>query len=89
MKLKILSALILGIILLNLASALTITSVSSNPDEVQPGEKVSLSIEIENNLDIDVTDVVVSLNLNGDVQKNIPAAPFSPYQSSSEIKIGD
>lgn len=75
--------------MINLASALTITSVSSTPDEVQPGEKVSLSIEIENKLDIDVTDVVVSLNLNGDVQKNIPAAPFSPYQSSSEIKIGD
>lgn len=79
--LTILASIILLVSLVNLASALTITSVSSNPAEIQPGEKVSLDLTIENNLDKDVTDVVVSLDLTN--------VPFAPYQSSSEGRIGD
>lgn len=76
--------LILGLVIvvqLCLASALTISSVTSNPAEIQPGEKVSLSLEIENKLDTDVTDVLISLDLT--------QVPFAPYQSSSQISYDE
>ncbi len=66
-----------------LASALTISSATSNPDEVQPGEKFTLDLKIENNLNQDAKDVVVSLVLNN--AQN--AIPFAPYLSSNEIRI--
>jgi len=63
-----------------LVSALTITSVTSNPNEVQPGEKFSLDLKIENNLNQDIEDVVVSLDLS-------KITYFAPYQSSNEVRI--
>jgi len=66
-----------------LASALTISSVDSNPNEVQPGEKFSLDLKIENNLDEDINNVVVSLTLNNPAN----TLPFAPYQSSNEVRI--
>lgn len=68
-----------------LVSALTIASVTSNPSEIQPGEKFSLGLEIENNLEEDIENVIVSLILN---DKTNPV-PFAPYQSSSEYTIED
>jgi len=75
-----------------LASALTISSVISSPREVQPGEKFSLDLKIENNLNEEINDVVISLILNANVnlitgQIISPALPFAPYQSSNEIRI--
>mgnify|MGYP001604968839 CR=1 FL=1 len=77
---------------LYLASALTISSVISSPREVQPGEKFSLDLKIENNLNEKVKDVVASLVLNANVnpitgQIISPAVPFAPYQSSNEVRI--
>lgn len=77
---------------LYLASALTITSVASNPNEVQPGEKFSLDLKIENNLNQDIEDVIVSLDLNANInpvtgQIISSAVPFAPYQSSNEVRI--
>ncbi|MDD5700020.1 MAG: hypothetical protein PHH00_02390 [Candidatus Nanoarchaeia archaeon] len=66
-----------------LVSALTIGSVTSNPAEVQPGEEFTLGLKIENNLNQDVKDVVVSLVLN--TASN--TIPFAPYQSSNEVRI--
>jgi hypothetical protein len=63
-----------------LASALTITSATSNPSEIQPGEKFSLELRIENNLNQDIEDVVVSLDLS-------KVTYFAPYQSSNEVRI--
>ncbi|MCK4647366.1 hypothetical protein KAT24_00355 [Candidatus Pacearchaeota archaeon] len=74
--------IIAGIILIQLfsvVSALTISSVSSNPTEVAPGEEVRLIIEIENNLGEDVENVVVSLDLED--------SPFAPYRCSSQVII--
>lgn len=68
-----------------LASALTIGSVSTSPEVIQPGEKVSLGINIKNNMNQDITDVVVKLNLNNAQQ----IIPFAPYQSSNEDKIDE
>ncbi|MDO8528963.1 MAG: hypothetical protein Q7S06_03675 [Nanoarchaeota archaeon] len=62
-----------------LTSALTIDSVISNPQEVQPGEKFSLNLKIENNLNEEVKDVVISLDLSETF--------FAPYQSSNEVRI--
>lgn len=70
---------------LYLASALTISSVNTSPNEVQPGEKFSLNLKIENNLEDNVENVVVSLILN---DKTNPV-PFSPYQSSNEVRIDE
>lgn len=78
-----------------LASALTISSVTSNPTEIQPGQQVGLDLTIKNNnQNHDVSDVSVVLNLNGFVQQVgtsqqtiYPAVPFSPYQSSNERTI--
>ncbi len=73
-------------------SALTINSVSSNPGEIQPGEKFTLDLKIENNLKEDVEEVIVSLDLNAKTssvtgQVISPALPFAPYESSNEARI--
>jgi hypothetical protein len=62
---------------LNFISGVSITDVSSSPQEVAPGEIVNIIIEIENIFDDDVYNLNVKLDLSGDV-------PFAPYQSSSE-----
>jgi len=64
---------------LYLASALTISSVNSNPSEVQPGETVTLDLTIKNDLS-DVDNVVVNLELD-------KTLPFAPYQSSNQRTI--
>ncbi len=63
-----------------LASALTIGSVTSTPSEVQPGEKFSLDLKIENDLNSDIENVIVTLDLSSNL-------PFAPYQSSNEVQI--
>jgi len=76
---------------LYLASALTISSAETIPNEVQPGERFSLDLKVENNLNEDVENVVVSLVLEPTVSTTtgqiIYQPPFAPYQSSSEATI--
>ena len=80
MKFKTIFLAILVInLIVGLASALTISSVESMPGEINPGEKVTLSLTIENNLDQDVENVVVSLDLKD--------VPFAPYHSSNEVSF--
>lgn len=66
-----------------LVSSLTISSTSSFPIEIQPGERVSLTLNIENTLNEDIENVVISLNLNNPTK----VIPFAPYQSSNEYTI--
>jgi len=71
--------ILLGMFLISMvsmASALTITSVSTNPNEIAPGETSVINIELENDWDEDITDVSISLNLAN--------VPFAPFDSSSE-----
>jgi len=77
----IMTGIILAVALMQVASALTISSVSSSPAEVQPGEKARIDMTIENNLGDDVENVVISLDLTN--------LPFAPYQSSNERTIED
>ena len=75
---KLLIAMCMVLISLSFVAAVSITDVSNSPTEVVPGEVVSITIEIENIFDYDVTNLNVKLILEGvDV-------PFAPYQSSSE-----
>jgi len=73
------------IVQIYMASALTIRSATSNPSEVQPGERFSLNLKIENNLNEDVEDIVVNLVLSS----GQTVIPFAPYQSSNEVRIDD
>ena len=68
----------LFVITLNSISAVSITDVSSFPEEAIPGQIIDVSIEIENIFSEDIENLIVKLNLSGE---NIP---FAPYQSSSE-----
>lgn len=86
--------ILLVVALFNVASALTIKDVTTNPSEVAPGQTVDLKITIENNLNEDVTGLTVSLNLDSQVvsgltgSTTIPSAPLSPVKST-EVFIGD
>ena len=61
---------------LSLVSALSIKDVESLPEEILPGETAKISIEIENTLGQDITNLNVKLDLS--------EMPFAPYQSSNE-----
>lgn len=64
------------LISLTFVQAITIKDVSSSPEEVIPGDVVTISIEIENIFDYDIENLNVKLNLE--------EVSFAPYQSSSE-----
>jgi len=76
MKQKILIIALMVLVSLSLISALSIKDVESMPQEIMPGEIAEVSIEIENTLGMDVTNVNVKLDLSD--------VPFAPYQSSAE-----
>ena len=83
MKIKRLGSITILIILISLAStqALMISSVSTSPNEIVPGEVSTIKIGIENDGDKDIEDVSVSLDL--------AEVPFAPYDSSSEYNIDE
>ena len=70
-------ALLLSLAFISMASALTIQNVETSKTDIQPGDRFSVDIEIENTLSSDAEDVVVSLDLTG--------VPFAPYQSSNQV----
>jgi len=78
MKTKILFTLCMLLISLTFISAVSITDVTSTPEEVAPGDVVKVSLEIENIFEEDVKNLNVKLDLS---EENVP---FAPYQSSSE-----
>lgn len=54
---------VVQLLILNLASALTIDSISVSPNEISPGDSVSVSIGITNNADADITNVNGNINI--------------------------
>ena len=64
------------LISLSFISGLSITDVVSFPQEIAPGETAEISIEIENTLGEDITNLHVKLDLSEVVS-------FAPYQSGS------
>lgn len=70
-------AIIFGILIsLSLISALSIKDVDSTPKEIMPGETAEITLEIENTLGEEITNLNVKLDLS--------EIPFAPYQSSAE-----
>ncbi len=82
---KVIVSLMIGIIILisliNLSSALVIDAVSMTPNVIAPGESAVIKIEIDNNGGEDISDVSVSLNLEG--------IPFAPYNSATDYNIDE
>lgn len=81
---KIITLLILGIYLfslINLGSALMITSVSTSPNEIAPGENSKISLSLKNNEDFDIEDVSTTLDFTN--------VPFAPYNSGSDYLISE
>jgi len=80
------AVLMLGLYLvsmISLASALLIEGVSMNPNEIAPGETSKITIEIENDGDIDIEDVSINLMLIDPT--GFVDVPFAPFDSSSEV----
>lgn len=65
--------------LLPFGEAVTITSFSSSPEKVAPGQSAQISLEIENTLKEDVEELNVALDFS--------QVPFAPFSSSSEQSI--
>ena len=78
-QIKSILGILLIIHLIVLANALTISNVQSTPEEVAPGETVKLTLEIENEIGEDVTNVAVNLDLTN--------VPFAPYKSSTDATL--
>jgi len=75
-------ALVLVIVLISLtsiASGLTIKDAVNTPEQVAPGESVQVKLTIENEMDENFENVLVSLDLS--------EVPFAPYQSGSQKTI--
>ncbi|MFA5173841.1 MAG: CARDB domain-containing protein [Candidatus Pacearchaeota archaeon] len=97
----IMAVLILGLYVISMiamASALTISDVTINPDEIEPGKTSKISLTLENEGDNDLTDVSVNLILDstqlgtqtGITQFSLPFAPVSSSEYGiDEIKEGD
>lgn len=75
---KILTLIITSIFLIGIASALVIESVDVSPGTVEPGKSFSINVDLENNENIDLENIEVSLDLT-----NLPII----QESSSEITL--
>ena len=71
--------------LLSQASALSISSVSIFPKEINPGKTAEIQIAIDNNFGKEIENVKVSLDLSSET---LPIAPFFSSTSDSVDKIG-
>lgn len=63
------------------SAQIAIDSYSTNPDTVQPGDVISVDIQLENLGDNDIEDIIVSLDLT--------EIPFAPIDSSTEKIIDE
>lgn len=87
-----LALIFLAVLVLPMMSALVISNVQANPDEVAPGDTIRVSLEIENELGKDTESIIVSLQLGGLIDPTSgmvisEPAPFAPYGSSTDEVI--
>ena len=74
---KKLLLILMFLLVLNLVSAqVAIKEVTSQPDKVQPGERITLSILLENVENKDIKNVAIKLDLTN--------LPFAPVDSATE-----
>jgi len=69
--------ILISLIFITNLSALTIDSVSTNPDSIGPGEISRIKLGLENNGDKTIEEVSILLDLS--------EVPFAPSDSSSEV----
>lgn len=69
------------LVIINLASALVINSVTMNPENIAPGDTSTITISLKNNGDNDLTDVSLSLDFTN--------LPLAPYNSGSQYNINE
>ncbi|VVB78716.1 Uncharacterised protein [uncultured archaeon] len=67
------------ILLISLSSALIITSVSTSPNTIAPGETADVGLAIKNNGENDLTDVSVNLDFT--------SLPLAPFNSGSDFSV--
>ncbi len=67
--------------IIGFANALVVDSVIVDNKEISPGNIVEIDISLENNAEVDINDISVSLDLTN--------LPFAPYDSSSEYGIDE
>jgi len=79
MKLKLVIITILITLQIFVASALTVKNFEVSPSQIEPGKEAEITIDVENNLGMDLENVIVSLDLS--------EVPFAPYKSGSEKVI--
>ena len=72
---------LLGVLSLSSILALSITSVSTSPSEVNPGKMFTISVDIENNDNINAENIAVNLNL-----QNLPFSADTIEVDFDEIK---
>jgi len=71
--------ILFSLIFVSSAYALTINSVSTAPSILTPGEHSAITIDLENNGDVDIQEVSTSLDLS--------KVPFAPYDSASTYDL--
>mgnify|MGYP001594111318 CR=1 FL=1 len=74
-------AVFLSLAFVSLSSALTISSISTSPSEIAPGETSIIDVGLENEAEETIKDVSVTLDLTD--------LPFVPYESSTEESIDE
>lgn len=60
------------------ADSITISSVTSRPSEISPGERLTISVRLENQGDKDITDISIGLDLSNN------ELPFIPIGSAAK-----
>jgi hypothetical protein len=78
---KIFLTIFISIFLISLVSGITIKDVRTEPQEIAPGQKARITIEIENMLNDDIE------NLNIELDFSSPSLPLAPFGGSSEDSI--
>ena len=88
MKTKILFLMLAFLVLTSsaYANSITISSVTSRPSEIQPGNRVDISVRLENQGDVDIKDISVSLDLDDD---NLPFIPVGSAAKKVIKKIDE
>ncbi len=75
---KLLSIAVLFLLLAVNVSALNIISVNTVPTTVEPGNRATINMKVENNYDVEITNIIVQLDFSS------PDLPLSPSGSSTE-----
>lgn len=78
------SGILLVIILTSFVSALTIRSITANPDTIGQGSSTLISVNVENNGDDSISDVTATISLTG-----LPFTSSTTSRAEDELDVDD